>query len=70
MLTVHYCQAKKSVGTPVVITMEGKQKYSDRFKRSYKLANGKTLKLSMIFKNSKGKAKASGATTVMEITEI
>lgn len=62
-LTLWYCIGKKKTGKPVAVEINGKRSYR---KGITKTING--VKFSMIFKNAKGQAKRSGATTVMRIT--
>ena len=64
MKQLYYCKSLKSSGKPIVVRdMETKEEYTTD------LVEYKNVNIRMKFNNSTGKAKASGATTVLEITE-
>lgn len=59
---IYYCKALKSTGKPIIVydCDTGKERYTDKVQ----LTN---CSINMNFKNSKGKAKRRGATTVLEV---
>lgn len=60
---LYYCKSRKKTGDPIVLEYEnGERVFYNTFCRDY----GR-VKLSMKFNNAKGKAKKSGATTVLEV---
>jgi hypothetical protein len=67
--TVHYCKADKKTGKPVVIT-DMKDKSTKNVK-SWSMdlydENDVPVRIEVVFGNATGKAKASGATTVLKV---
>lgn len=68
--TLHYCKADKKTGKPLVITdmVNGTRKNTAHWKMI--VLDPKTFEVIVLkcdFKNSTGKAKASGATSVLQI---
>lgn len=61
-ITAYYCKALKDTGKPIVIIKKGKKSTNTN-----KLVM-KNINIKMKFNNARGKAKKSGATTVLEIT--
>ena len=70
--TVHYCKADKKTGNPVTITdvYRGKAQMVtkvSKWKMDLFDKEGNPVRLEIEFNNSTGKAKASGATTVLKV---
>jgi len=74
--TLHYCKADKHTGKPIIVTSMKeisehvqtiKRRNTDKFIMNLYDKNGKPVQIRMQFRNAKGKAKKSGATTVLEI---
>jgi hypothetical protein len=60
---LYYCKSRKKTGDPIVLEYEnGERLFYNTFVRDYG-----NIKLKMRFGNAKGKAKKSGATTVLEV---
>lgn len=59
---LYYCQAKKSTGKPIVVVNvdNGKIRYTNKIEMN-------NVNIRMAFNNAVGKAKASGATTILEV---
>jgi hypothetical protein len=68
--TIHYCKADKKTGKPVVVTdSKGKTKNVKKWHMDLFDDNGYPVRVEVEFNNSRGKAKSSGATTVLRILE-
>ena len=69
--TLHYCKADKKTGKPLVVTdmLSKRSRNTAHWKRVLYTKNGKKVILKCDFKNSTGKAKQSGATSVLQIFE-
>ena len=66
--TIHYCKADKKTGKPVVITdKDGNMKNVKKWVWQGLDHSGKAVRFEIEFNNSKGKAKKSGATTVLKV---
>ena len=62
---LYYCKSRKKTGDPIVVEYpDGSVSFHDQF-----CTEGK-FRLSMKFNNAKGRAKKSGATTLLEIEEL
>ncbi len=59
-----YCKADKASGKPIII-----QDLAKGTSTNTDCINMKNVNIRMAFKNSQGKAKASGATTILEVYE-
>lgn len=57
-----YCKANKSTGKPIMI-----QDLEKGVTTSTDCINMKNVNIRMAFNNSQGKAKSSGATTILEV---
>ena len=68
-VTIHYCKSLKSSGKPIIITdLETKEeRHVSKWSRRFFDDSGDAWKVGMRFNNSKGKAKSSGATTVLYV---
>lgn len=60
--TVYYCKSLKTTGKPLVVTLENGDVVNTN---DFSMTN---VDIRIKFNNAKGKAKRSGATTVLEIT--
>jgi len=69
--TIHYCKADKKTGKPVVVTdvAKGSTKNVKKWHMDLFDGNGYPVRIEVEFNNSKGKAKSSGATTVLKVME-
>lgn len=69
--TLHYCKADKKTGKPLIVTdmRNNKRRNTAHWKRVLYTKSGKKVILKCDFKNSTGKAKAQGATSVLQIFE-
>ena len=66
--TVHYCKADKKSGKPVIVTnAKGERRKTNKWKMNLFDKDGNAIRLEIVFNNSKGKAKAQGATTVLKV---
>jgi len=65
--TLWYCKSLKKTGKPIIIQKNGKSRTSNRFELNLFDRDGKPVKIKMNFKNSTGKAKKQGATTVLQV---
>ena len=66
--TVHYCKALKSTGKPVIVGGKNGEKSVKKWTWEGFDKDGVTpVRMEIEFGNSKGKAKASGATTVLKV---
>lgn len=65
--TVHYCQALKSTGKPVIVTRNSKEKNVKKWTWEGFDKDGAPVRMEIEFGNSDKKAKASGATTVLKV---
>lgn len=68
---IHYCKADKKTGKPVIITnkVNGTTKNVKKWHMDLFDENGYPVKIEVEFGNSSGKAKSSGATTVLRVLE-
>ena len=68
---IHYCKALKKTGKPIVLTYKnGTVLYTNRWVRTYYDHEGNEWRFIIKFNNSKGKAKRSGATTVLQVKKV
>ena len=65
--TIHYCKADKKTGKPVVITDKRGRRNVKKWVWKGKDLKNKPIRMEIEFNNSMGKAKASGASTVLKI---
>jgi len=67
--TLHYCKADKKTGYPIHVTdVATKQvKKTDHWEWVGFDESGRKVKFSVTFQNATGKAKASGATSVLKM---
>lgn len=68
---IHYCKAEKKTGKPVVVTnkVNGTTKNVKKWHMDLFDENGYPVKIEVEFGNASGKAKNSGATTVLRVME-
>mgnify|MGYP006081441341 FL=1 len=68
---IHYCKADKKTGKPVVVTnmANGSTKNVKKWKLDLFDKDGYPVRVEVEFGNSSGKAKNSGATTVLRVLE-
>ena len=71
---IHYCKADKKTGKPVVVTKKVNGvttgvKNVKKWEMDLFDENGYPVKVEVEFGNSTGKAKNSGATTVLRVSE-
>lgn len=71
-VTIHYCKEYKKIGTPVVVTdMKTKrERLTNKWSRILQDTSGQEWRISVVFNNSTGKAKRSGATTVLKVERV
>ena len=68
---IHYCKAEKKTGKPVVVTnmANGHTKNVKKWHMDLFDKDGYPVRVEVEFGNSSGKAKSSGATTVLRVLE-
>ncbi len=59
---IYYCKWRKKTKDPIVVERKGNRSFHNSFLRDYG-----NVQFNMTFNNARGKAKKSGATTVMKV---
>lgn len=68
--TIHYCKADKKSGKPVVVTdSKGRAKNVKKWHMDLFDEHGYPVRIEVEFNNTDGKAKRSGATTMLKVME-
>jgi len=67
--TLHYCKADKHTGKPLIVSdmIKNKRKNTAHWKMELFDKEGNPVLLKCDYKNSRGKAKTQGATSVLQI---
>jgi hypothetical protein len=66
--TIHYCKADKKSGKPVVVTdMNGNTTNVKKWNMNLFDKMGNPVRIEVAFNNADGKAKRSGATTMLRV---